>query len=134
MVTDAIESLDTQIEWHECDVGTPLGVIESVLHVRAERVLAGMATRAMPTVVTECNGFGQYLIEPKSSADRGCYLGNFERMGEASALVVFGEDKDLGFAGKTAKGGGVEDAISVAFKTGAEGIGLFGDCAVAGTK
>jgi hypothetical protein len=60
-------------------------------------------------------------------------LGNFECVGEACALVVFGKDEDLGLAGKAAKRSGVQDAITVTLEAGTKWIGFFVDGAVAGT-
>jgi len=52
-------------------------------------------------------------------------------MGESSALVVVGEDKDLGFAGKSAKGRRMQNSISISFKTGSQWVGFFGDSPIA---
>jgi hypothetical protein len=53
-------------------------------------------------------------------------------MGETSALVVVGENKNLGFASKTTERGSMQDAIAVTLETCAVWIFFFGDGSVAG--
>ena len=95
--------------------------------VRAQRIFTGMTTRAVTTVVANGNCFGECNIEPECSSNSGCYLSNFKRVGEASALVVVGKHKHLGFAGEAAKSIGVQDAVAVAFETGAKEVGRLGN-------
>jgi hypothetical protein len=52
-------------------------------------------------------------------------------MGESSALMVVGKNKDLGFASKSAKGRRMQNSISISFKTGSQGVGFFGDGPIA---
>ena len=93
-----------------------------------------MTTRAMATVVTECNGFGERNVESECTRYCGCNLGDFECVREASALVVLREHEHLGFASKSAKCGSVQNAIAIAFETCAEWVFFFGHCTIAGTK
>ena len=55
-------------------------------------------------------------------------------MCEASALMILREHKYLRFACESTKCRSVQNAITVAFETGAERVFLFGHCAIAGTK
>ena len=54
---------------------------------------------------------------------RGGHLGHLEGVGEPGALVVVGEDEDLGLAGQPAEGGRVQDAVAVALEAGAQRVG-----------
>jgi hypothetical protein len=44
--------------------------------------------------------------------------------------MIIGENKHLSFSGKAAKGRCVQDAVTIAFETGAIRICFFGDCSV----
>jgi hypothetical protein len=81
----------------------------------------------MTAVVPNGNCFGECNIEPECSRNCRCYLCHFKRVGEASALMVVGKDKHLGFAGKATKSIGVQDAVAVAFEAGAKEIGRLGN-------
>jgi hypothetical protein len=48
--------------------------------------------------------------------------------------MILGEDKHLSLSGESSKGRSMQDAVTVAFETGAVIVGLFDDCSVAGTK
>ena len=54
------------------------------------------------------------------------HLRHLERMGQPRALMVLGEDEDLGLAGQPAEGGGVEDTVAVTLEAGAPHVGLLG--------
>ena len=54
-------------------------------------------------------------------------------MGQTGALVVVGEDEDLGLAGEPPEGGRVEDAVAVPFEAGAPGVGVLGTTTTAGS-
>lgn len=127
MIANAVESFSTQVEWGECDVGAPDGVVEATVDVGRQGIFAGMAARSVPAVVAEGDGFGQGDVEAEWTSHRHGDLSDFESMSESSALVVVGEDEDLGLASQAPEGGCMQDAVSVAFETGAEGIGFFGD-------
>ena len=51
-------------------------------------------------------------------------LRHLEGVGQAGALVVGGEDEDLGLAGEAPEGGGVQDAVPVALEAGPPLVGL----------
>jgi len=133
VVADAIERLGTQIQRNERDVGSPLSVIESAGNERRQRVFARVAARTVTAVVAEGDGFGECDVEAERPGHRHGHLGHLERVCESRALMVVGEHEDLGLAGQTTKRRGMENAIAVAFETGTERIGIFVDCALAGT-
>ena len=132
MVADAVERFDAQVQWRERDVGTPLGMVEPAVDVDAEGVFAGVATGAVPAVVPQGDGLRERRVQPQHPGHRHRHLGHLERMGEPRALVVVGEHEHLRLARQAAEGSGVEDAIAVAFETGAPRIGLFLHRPVAG--
>ena len=103
----------------ERDVGAPHRVVEAAVDVRAERVLAGVTARAVTAVVAERDGLGERHVQPERAGDRRGDLGDLERVGEPGALVVVGEDEDLGLAGQPAERAGVQDAVAVALEAGA---------------
>jgi hypothetical protein len=109
-------------------------VVETILHVGAECVFAGVTARAMAAVVAERDRFGEGLVEAEGASNGDGDLGNFEGVSEAGALMVFRKNEDLGLSCKAAKRTGVEDAITIAFEAGAERIGLFIDCAISRTE
>jgi hypothetical protein len=48
--------------------------------------------------------------------------------------MILGEDKHLSLSGESSKGRSMQDAVTVAFETGAVIVGLFDNGTVAGTK
>jgi hypothetical protein len=86
----------------------------------------------MAAVVTEGDGFGQRAVEAEGIGQRGGHLGDFERVREPGALMIGREDEDLGLAGQAAERRGVEDAVTVPFETGADGVGGLGPGPVTG--
>ena len=71
-------------------------------------------------VVTERDRLGEVLVEAERPCDRARDLRDFERMGEARAVVVaLGGDKDLRLVFETAERLGVDDAVAVADELGA---------------
>jgi len=133
VISDAVERLRAQIEWNERDVGSPLRVIESAGNERRQRVFARVTARTVTAVVAEGDGFGECDVEAERPGHRHGHLGHLERVGEPRALMVVGEHEHLGLAGQTTKRRGVENAIAVAFETGAERVGVFVDGTLAGT-
>ena len=109
-------------------------MVEPPGHVGVERVLAGVPAGPVPAVVAEGDGLGQGDVQPAGPRDGRGDLRHLERVGEAGALVVLGEDEDLGLAGQPAERGGVQDAVAVALEAGAPGIGLLGRGPVAGVR
>ena len=86
-----------------------------------------MSTWTMTTIVAKRDGLGERDVETKWSSNRGCDLSDFNGMGESSALMVVGKDKDLGFARKSTKCSRMQNAISISFKTSSQRVGFFGD-------
>ena len=117
MIADAVEGFRAQVERSQRNISPPRRMIESIREKEIECIFAGVSARPVSTVVSEGNCFGQCNVEPECSRDARCHLCDFQRMGEPGALVVVGENKDLCFAGKPAKRGSVQNAISVPFKT-----------------
>ena len=134
VVGDAVDRLGAQVEGGERDQRPPGRVVEPAGHVGVERVLAGVTARAVPAVVAERDGLGQGDVQPAGPGDGRGHLRHLERVGEAGALVVLGEDEDLGLAGQPAERGGVQDAVAVALEAGAPGVGLLGLGPVAGAR
>lgn len=87
----------------------------------------------MAAVVSERDGFGEGDVEAERSGHRHRDLGHFERVREASALMIVGEHEHLGLAGETAKRRGVENAVAIALEARAERIGILVDGALTGT-
>ena len=92
-----------------------------------QRVLAGVAARAVAAVVAERDRLGERDVEAERPGDRRGHLGDLEGVGEPGALVVVGEHEHLGLAGQAAERGGVQDAVAVAFEAGAARVGLLLD-------
>jgi hypothetical protein len=134
MIADAIQCFDAQIEWNQRDVGAPKRVIEAMRDKWRECVFAGVPTGAMPAIVPKCNGFSKHGVKPECARYSNGYLCNFKSVGESSALMILREDKYLSLSSESAESGSMQDAIAVAFETGAIVVGLFGDCAVSCTK
>ena len=132
VVGDAVDRLGAQVERGKRDVRPPGRMVEPAGQVGVERVLAGVAARAVTAVVPEGDGLGQGDVQPAGPGDGGGHLRHLERMGEARALVVLGEDEDLRLAGQPAKGGGVEDPVAIALEAGTPRVGLLGDGPIAG--
>ncbi len=115
-----------QVEGGEGDVGPPWRMVEPAVEVRGEGVLAGVAPRAVPAVVAEGDGLGQGHVEPTGPGHAGGHLGHLEGVGQPGPLVVVGEHEDLGLAGQSAEGGGVEDAVPIPLEAGPPAVGLLG--------
>ena len=132
VVADAVEGLLAQVEGRQRHVGAPGGVVEAARDVGGEGVLAGVAAGAVPAVVPEGDGLGQRHVEPAGPGDAGGHLGHLEGVGEPGALVVVGEDEDLGLAGQPPERRRVQDPVAVALEAGAPRVGLLGSGAVPG--
>jgi hypothetical protein len=103
MVADAIEGFETEVERLENDIGTPNGMVIATGDEGIEGVFACMAPWAVPAVVSEGYGLGEGDIEPQRPRDGCGHLCDLEGVCKASALVIVGEDKDLGLSGKATK-------------------------------
>jgi hypothetical protein len=85
------------------------------------------------TIVTKGNGISQRDVQSQWPSDGRGHLGYLKRVSEPSSLVIVGENKYLGFAGQTAEGCGMQNAISVPFKTSSPFISIFWTIAFSGT-
>jgi len=130
----AVERLHAQVQPSQRHVGTPYGVVVPPDDVRAEGVLAGVASRAVTAVVAEGDRLGECHVQAQRSGDRGGHLCHLERVGEAGALVVVGKDEHLRLSGEPTERGVVQDAIAIAFEAGSELIGRLFDQSVARTR
>ena len=107
-------------------VGAPRAVVVALGDEGVERVLTGVAARAVTAVVAEGDGVGQGDVDPDAAGDRGGDLGDLQGVGQPGALVVGGVDHHLGLAGQPAEGGGVHDPVPVALEAGPLGVRLLG--------
>jgi hypothetical protein len=135
VVADAVECLRAQVEIGQHDIGPPDRMVITAGHIRGQRILAGVAAWSMPAVVPERHGFDERDVEPAGAADAAGHLRDLERVRQPGALMVCREDEHLRLTRKTAKRArAVQDAVTVAFETGAVGIGHFGDQTLAGAR
>ena len=93
-----------------------------------ERLLAGVAERAVPEIVGQRHGFGEILVEGQRPGRGACDLGHLEGVGQTGAEVVaLVIDEHLGLVLQTAKGGAVDDPVAVALEGAAQralGLGI----------
>ena len=77
----------------------------------------------MAEVVGQGDGLDQVLVQAQGAADGAGDLGDLERVGKPSSVVVaVWVDEDLGFVLEAAEACGVEDAVAVALVTGAHRV------------
>jgi hypothetical protein len=131
MIPNAVEGLDAKIERLKNDIGAPNRVVVAAGDECIEGVFACVTSRTVPAVVTESNGFGERDVESEGPGDRRCHLSDLESVCEACALVIVGEDEDLGLSGKTTKCRRMEDSVSVSLETGPILVGFFGNQTIA---
>src|SRR5713101_4577077 len=107
-----------------------LGVMPEAAHRLnrlIERLLAGMPKGRMPQIVGEGDCLGEILIQAQRPRGGPRDLGDFQRVGQARAVVVsFGGDEHLRLVGEPTKRLAVDNAIAVALKTGAQVVLRFG--------
>ena len=89
------------------------------LQAAVEGLLAGVAEGRMADVVGQGEGLGQFDIEAERAGEGAGDLGDLKGVGEAAAEMVGGRvrraaGEDLGLAGETTEGAGVQDASRVA--------------------
>jgi len=109
-------------------------MVVATLYVWGQRILAGVTAWAVAAVVAESDRLGEGDVEPQCARDGDRHLRHLERVGEAGALVVFWEDEHLRLAGQAPKRRSMQDAVAVALKAGAKGVGLFLRGSIACTK
>src|ERR1700692_229824 len=102
-------------------------------HGGVERFFSRVAEGRMAEVVDQGERFSQIDVEAERRGDSARDLRNFNRVSEAIAEVVgIAARENLRFVFETAKGAGVDDAVAVALKVVAIGMGRFGEAASAG--
>lgn len=124
VIAHTVERLTTEVQRGQRDVGTPRGVVETTLEVGVESVFAGVPAGTVTAVVSQGDGVGQGDVKTHGARDARGDLGHFERVREAGAHVIVGEDEDLGLARESSKRRRVQDAVPVTFETGAVGVRL----------
>src|SRR5690606_39274760 len=129
---DAVQRLAAQVERDEHDVRAPDGVVVPIGEEGVERLLAGMATRPVPAVVTDRDRLGESDVEAGRPGNRGGHLVHLEGVREAGALMVLGEHEDLRLAGQPSKRRRVQDAVPVPLEAGPLRIRLLRALAVTG--
>src|SRR5581483_480633 len=83
--------------------------------------------RRMAEVMGERDGLRQVFVEAQGAGDGARDLRDFQRVGQAGAIVVFFRVyENLRFMFQAAEGFGVEDAVAVALKGRADRVGRFG--------
>jgi hypothetical protein len=106
-------------------------VVVSAVDVRRQCIFAGVTAWTMSAVMAKRHCFSKCNIETQDTRNGNSNLRNFECVSESCALMIIGEYKHLCFSGKSAKGGGMQDAVTVAFETGAVGVFFFCNRSVA---
>jgi len=91
VVPDAVERLHAEVERLEGDVGAVDGVVVAAGEIRGERILGGVARRAVTAVVREGDGLDERKAEVGHPGDPGgdlCYLDGVREPG--AEMIVFG--------------------------------------------
>jgi hypothetical protein len=107
---------------------------KSVLsHGSVERLFSGMAKRRVADVMDQGERFDQIAVESELGGDRSRDLRDLDRVRQSIAKVVgVAARENLGLRFQTAKGAGMDDAVAVALKVVAVGMGKLGITASAG--
>jgi hypothetical protein len=86
-----------------------------------------MAERRVTEIVRQRKGFGQIVIEAERAGNRASDLANFDRMGEARAIMIaFMRHENLCLMGKPAKSARMQNPVAVALKFRARRGNRFG--------
>ena len=96
--------------------GVEIVVEEAAVALEAlvESALTGVAERRVADVVDQGEGLGEVLVEAEAGGNGAGDLGDLDGVGEAGAEVVGGAaGEDLGLAGETAEGSGLDNALAV---------------------
>ena len=94
------------------------------LHDLLQRILARMAEGRVAQIMRQRQSLRQILVEVQRAGDGAGDLADFDRVGEAGAVVValMGHE-DLRLVRQPAEGGGMDDAVAVALIFRARGGG-----------
>ena len=80
-------------------------------------MLTAMAERRVSEIVSQAQGFGEILVQPKGASDRPPDLRNFNAVGEPDSVVIaIGRDEHLRLVAQSTEGDGVNDPVAVALK------------------
>jgi hypothetical protein len=143
MLDDSLAHLEAQVESAKIRIANldPIDgaqalrvVIEAAVrrHQLVENFLSRMAERCMPEIVRERHRFGEFLVEAECARHSARDLRGFQRMRQASAVVIaLVIHEDLGFVFEAAKCGRMNDAVAIARKDGAHRMLGFGKSAPA---
>jgi hypothetical protein len=104
-------------------------MIESamILHESVERFLSGMAEGRMSQVMGKGDGLCQVFVQAECPRDGSADRSDFDRMGEAGAVMIpLAVEEDLGLAIQASEGGAMDDAVAVPLVAGSEGMLRFG--------
>ena len=83
-----------------------------------------MAERGVPQIVPQGNSLRQIFIQPKCPGDGACHLCHFQRVGQASAVMIpFRSQKDLGLKLQPSEGLAVNNAIPIPLEVRPQGAG-----------
>jgi hypothetical protein len=102
---------------------------QAVLLERAvEGALAGVAEGRVADVMYQGERLGEIFVQVEGAGYVAGDLRDLHGVGEAGSEVVGGAGgEDLGLAGETAEGAGLDDALAVALEWGSVGVGGRGE-------
>ncbi len=102
-------------------------------HGCVERLFSGVAEGRMANVVDQGQRFDQVAVQSELGGDGTRDLRDFDGVGQAIAKVVgVAAGENLGLRFQTSESPSVDDAVAVALKIVAVGMGRFGVAASAG--
>ena len=79
----------------------------------------------MTQIVGQADGFDEIFIQTKGPSDRPCNLTSLQGVSETSPVVIsFMVDENLGLVLQPAKGGGMDDSVTVPLESGANFVFL----------
>ncbi len=107
-------------------------MVVTTLDERGQRILGRVTERAVTAVVAESDRLGERHVQAARLGRRHRYLGHFEGVREAGALVIGRMDEHLGLSGESTEGGPVHDPVPVALEARAPFVGLLVDGPLAG--
>ena len=83
-----------------------------------------MAEGRVSQIVPQGNGLCQIFIQPKCPGNGACHLCHFQRVGQASAVMIpFRSQKDLGLKLQPSESLAVNNAIPIPLKIRPQGAG-----------
>jgi len=132
VIDDAVSYLPGEVESLAIvfqEVNGPQGLLivsESLAVEFVENVFTDMAEGSMPEVMSQADCFSQVFIKVECPGDSASYLGYLQGVGESGYVVVtHGSYEYLRLMLEAAECFGVDDAVTVTLKSGANSAGLF---------